>query len=204
MAVSVIFDGGDAQRLSALEAPLDRRNPSSESVALTNEADASLICAVVWPSHWDISVESELAGESESEVAKVVLAVQGYVEGSLLGTLTVKPPAWSLAMDAIDAVWITVAAEWIADKLTFCSLDLAACREAASWSGEPCKPSQVVALEVNVEQELGLKIGRRLGDAGVFESWVLVVEDLDLILGELVSHHGGIDVDWIPLDCTAS
>jgi uncharacterized membrane protein len=48
-----------------------------------------------------------------------------------------------------------------------------------------------------------LQVSWWLGNIGLLERWVFVVENFNLVLSELVTPHKSINVHWIPIDAAA-
>jgi len=106
-------------------------------------------------------------------------------------------------MDAVDALGVAVSSEGVGNDLGVGVLDLAASAESAPRSGISHESIHVIALECGFDQHLSLDVGWCLLNIGFNEDWIQIVEELNVILGELFIHEFGdtyIDVEWIPED----
>jgi len=94
-------------------------------------------------------VNSHLTGEGKSVVSEPLLAVEGNVQLGLLGVIVIKCPSWSLAMNGVDQVSISVVGEWIGNKLSLLDEYFIFSSESALWCTQSQESTQVVVLEVN-------------------------------------------------------
>jgi hypothetical protein len=102
-------------------------------------------------------------------------------------------------MDAVDEMWVAVSSEGVGNDLSVSVLDLAAGAESAPRGGISHESIHVIALEVGADQHLSLDVGWCLLNIGFCDDFFLIVEELNVVPGELVVFGDScIDVDWIP------
>lgn len=67
-------------------------------------------------------------------------------------------------MNGVDDIVITIIREWVSDKLGLLNETLLSGSKAAFWTAKSNQSSQIIILEVNCEQQLGLEICWRFGN----------------------------------------
>ena len=100
-------------------------------------------------------------------------------------------------MNAIDSSGVSIVTEWVHNELGFGCLHFITWKPFASWSGKSEQSIHVITLEVNWKQELRLKIGWRFVDVCISQYWILIIENLYLILCKLITLNSSINVNWI-------
>jgi hypothetical protein len=96
--------------------------------------------------------------EGESVVSEPVLSIERNIQLSLLLVVVIKLPSWSLAMDSVDKVWISVLSEWIGNELGLLGEGLSTSGESAFWITESHESAKVVVLEINSQEQLRLQV----------------------------------------------
>jgi len=104
-------------------------------------------------------VHSHFLSEGESVVTEPVLSIERNIQLGLFLVVVIKLPSWSLAMDGVDFIWITALTEWIGNELSLLNENFLTSSESALWCTHSQESAQIVVLEVNGEEELGLDVG---------------------------------------------
>jgi len=145
-------------------------------------------------------MDYEVSQECKILITYIVLTIDRDVQGGFLWVLASPNPSRTLAVDGVGEAGILRTRKWIRNNNTVCDYLFTTCSESALGTSVPHKPCHVVALEVHSNEELGLKIAWRLMYVDSFNSWILIVEQLNIVLCEFISNYGGINVNRVPAD----
>lgn len=143
-----------------------------------------------------------LSVEGEWVVSEPLLSIEGDIELSVFWLILVKIPSWRLAVNSINQVCIPVLGEWIGNELSLLNVDLLTGSETAFSVRQSDQSLHIVISEINSQENLRLEVRWRLINVSASKNWILIIEHLNLVLGELVTPNQSVNVHAIPLNVT--